>query len=169
MKITSHQQFIEGLAQAAIILHDRGVIAPTAPEIAAERWPDEVGVAKFMLIEVRRRLGEVRRLLHELDYSVVPVSDSYYRLRHKPAITVAQVGECLAMGRGKSQTGILFVTEGDELAKWIKVRHETWSQGAGAGKTNAARERLGVAMEQGLLTQGEVLAITGEEPDEIEQ
>lgn len=161
MKITSHQQFMEDLAVATIALFERGKFAPTAPEIAGEYWTN--GFAKFQLTEVRNRLGEIRRKLHSLGYSVVPVSDEYYENRSEKVLTEALVKECLAMGRGKSETGILLVREDDTLAKWIKVSHERWSRRSADGKVSAANDRLEVALDQGLITQGEFIAITGTE------
>lgn len=162
MKISTHQQFIQDLADVAIVLHENSQHAPTAPEIADAYWPGVSGMPKVLIEEVRRRLPEIRRTLHDKGYAVVPVSERYYRLARKTELSCRDIGECLAVGRGKQQAGILFVTEGDDLAKWLKVRHESWVHVTGAGKQSATRERVALALEDGLITQGEAMAITGE-------
>jgi hypothetical protein len=162
VKITSHQQFIGELAAAAVALHESGKHAPTAPEIADQYWANpNREMPEVMVIEVRRRLGEVRKALHELGHSVAPVSERYYRLARKAELDYGQIGECLAVGRSKKQAGILFVTEGDLLSKWIKTRYESWVHGTGTGKLVASQERIGRALEDGLITQGEAMSITG--------
>lgn len=163
--ITSHQQFIQELAEAAVIVHENGSAAPTAPEIASAYWPGSGGMPKAVLDEVRKRLPEIRSALGNMGHIVVPVSDPYYRVRRRVQITAAQIGACLAIGQGKRQAGILFVTEGDQLAKLIQARHESWVHGSSQGRITASRERLGAALEQGLISQGEMLAITGEDED----
>lgn len=167
MKITKHQEFIGELADAAVLLFEDGRCAPTAPEIA-DTWSSGASMPKVLLDEVRARLGEVRRMLHDRGYCVVPVADPYYRLRKKVILKDSQVAECLAVGQGKRQAGILFVREGDLLAKRIKVRHERWIHGSGHGKANAARERIGAALDAGLITEAEALAITDETSPELE-
>lgn len=162
MKITSHQQFIGELAAAAIALHESGQHAPTAPEIADRYWANpNREMPSVLIIEVRKRLPEVRKALHEMGHSVAPVSERYYRLVRKHELDYGQVGECLAVGRSKKQAGILFVTDSDDLSKWIKTRYESWVHGTGAGKLSAAAQRVALALEEGLITEGEAMAITG--------
>lgn len=167
MRIASTRHLVESLADAAEALLAT-TVAPTAPQIAAQRWPDEGGVAKFMLAEVRTRLPGIRSVLRDRGQIVVPVSERYYVLRNKSSVDDGQISECLAIGAGKNQTGILFVTDGDLLAKRIHVAHETWVHGTGMGKANATRQRAGLALDRGLITQGEALSITGESDLEIE-
>lgn len=161
MNITSHQQFVRELAEAAATLHEGGRHAPTAPEIAEKYWSGTSGMPKVFVEEVRRRMPEIRKALHEMGFSVAPVSERYYRLARKLDLDYQQIGECLAVGTGKVQTGILFVTDSDDLSKWIKTRYETWIHRTGAGKLAANQNRIGLMLEDGLITEGEAMAITG--------
>jgi hypothetical protein len=162
VNITTHQQFIRELAEAAILLHEGGQHAPTAPEIADSYWPGTAGMPKVFVEEVRRRLPEIRKALHDMGHSVAPVAERYYRLARRHELDYQQIGECLAVGRGKTQAGILFVTESDDLSKWIKARYETWCHGTGVGKLSANAERVALMLEENLITQGEAMAITGQ-------
>lgn len=170
MKITPYQALLSSYVTATAELSTAGVKAPTAPQIAGHRWKDlGESIPKVLVEEVRRLMPNIRKILHKQGYAVLPVSEEYYKLRRRPELTEAQVSRCLAIGRGKCETGILFVRPDDTLAKSIKVVHERWVYGTAEGKRKAASERIGLALDEGLLTQGEVLSITGEEaPLELE-
>lgn len=162
IKLGSHQEFMDQLVLATLNVRDQGTTAPTALEIASESWPLPTGVPAYHLEEVRKRMDDIRRHLRKRGYTVVPVSTRYYSLRRRdPAnLTDRDTSACMALGRGKVGIGILFVDDNDVLAKRIMVAHERAVYGAGAGKTSASRKRLGHALDGGLISREEMLAIT---------
>lgn len=173
-KIGTIAEEIEDLADAAEALIHKGVKAPTAPEIAAESWPSAT-VPRYHLDEVRRRMPNIRKTLRARAFTVVPVAEPYY---HRPApevairrmnpsdVSEADISEAVAYGRGKCEVGILYVTDDDLLAKRILASHESWVYGTGAAKQEASWERLGAAVDQGVLSRGELVALTGKEAPE---
>jgi len=165
-KITPTAEFVEQLADAAEVLNSEGKAAPTAIEIAVEQYPDKAQVPQDHVEIVRRRMPLVRKALRNRGHTVVPVAGPYYQIRtNDPAgIGEEQISQCVAIGRGKRGIGILFATEDDPLSKRIMVHHEGWVHGTGSAKVTATVARVGAAVEHGVISRSEALAVVGD-PD----
>lgn len=180
--ITPHQDHIRKLATAAIQLHEGGLHALHPSDIARQRWDE---VVKFQLKEVLKRLPEIRRELHTMGFSVLPVSESYFSVRRQVDFTGTDVaaeavrrekyGQCLPIGYRSKQAGILFVTDEDQLSKALKYWYERWVYVSSRGRETAAVERVKVSLELGTITKTEALdfgittALEAPNPEQLQE
>ena len=149
---SSHKDkaFTEALAETAVVLFARGLLDPSAQEIAEEFF-GELPLGGDIHEAVRKKLPRIRTYIEEFypEYPVILLSETYYvRYRGRTISTVDEVHRCLPVGQGKTGHGLYVPGGGDDplYEEWMKM-----SAAKGAGMVRNTTNRTTNAFSQGRL------------------
>src|SRR5215471_6800695 len=142
------KRFTDALAEAAVALFARGLLDPSAQEIAEEYF-GELPIGGDVHEVVRKKLTKIRNYIEGFypEYPVILVSEIYYvRYRGRSISTVDEVHRCLPIGNGKTGHGLYVPGGGDDplFEEWQKL-----SAAKGAGMVRNTTDRTTNAFSQG--------------------